>query len=75
MVEAKGERNMLWYANQFLGAFAKVRKAPPACSPQRNNPGSTERNFMKFDSLNILRKSAEKIQVPLQQDKNNGYFT
>jgi len=25
--EAKGERKMLWYANPFLGAFAKVRKA------------------------------------------------
>jgi heme/copper-type cytochrome/quinol oxidase subunit 4 len=27
MVEAKGERNMLRYANQFWGAFAKLRMA------------------------------------------------
>jgi len=25
--------------------------------------------------LNIFRKSVEKIQVSLQSDKNNGYFT
>jgi hypothetical protein len=26
MEEAKGERKMLWYANPFLGASAKVQK-------------------------------------------------
>jgi len=31
--------------------------------------------FCEIWYLSILRKSVEKIQVPLKSDKNNGYFT
>jgi len=58
----------------ILGAFAKLRKAtinfvvsfvPSAWS----NSAPTGRIFMK------LEKSVKKIQVSLESDKNNGYFT
>jgi hypothetical protein len=37
--------------------------------------GSDWTDFNEISYLNIFRKSAEKIQVSLQSDKNNGYFT
>jgi hypothetical protein len=41
---------------------------PPAC----NNSAPTGRIFIKFDILNIFRKSVEKIEVSLKSDNNNG---
>jgi hypothetical protein len=46
---------------------------PPFVHPQANSLAPTGRIFMKFDI--ILRKSVQKIRVPLKSEKNNRYFT
>jgi hypothetical protein len=63
-----------WITNthQFLGAFPKMREATisftvyvrPVCP-----------HFYDIWYLDIFRKSVEKIQVSLNPDKNNEYFT
>jgi hypothetical protein len=40
-----------------------------------NNSDPTKRVFMRFDMWAFFRKSAEKVQVSLKPDKNNGYVT
>jgi hypothetical protein len=65
----------------FLGAFAKLRKAtikftkPVLPSARMEQLGSHWAGFHEILYLRILPKSVEKIQVSLQPDKNNGYFT
>jgi hypothetical protein len=68
--------------HEFLGAFAKSRKAtisffifvcPAVCPSVWNNSAPTGRVFLKSDTR-IFRKSVEKIQVSLKSDNNNGYF-
>jgi hypothetical protein len=67
---------------EFLGAFAKFRKATscfrhvcPSFRLLARKKIGTGRIFPKFDVLSIFPKSVEKIQVSLKSDKNNGYFT
>ena len=40
-----------------------------------NNSVPIKRIFLKFDILSIFQKSADKIQVSLKPNKNNGYYT
>jgi hypothetical protein len=72
----------LWSkGREFLGAFTKLRKASigtvmSVCPSVRieNNSAPTRRILTKFDFL-FSRKSVETIQVSLQSDNNNRYFT
>jgi hypothetical protein len=65
---------------RILGAFAKLWKATlrfvmsvfPSVQPMEQL-GSHWTNFREI--LSIFRKSVQKIQVSLQPDKSNGYFT
>ena len=66
--------NTLQQDAEILGEFVKLIKATisiVAVRPSVSIP--TGRIFMKFDT-SIFRKPAEKVQVPLKYDKNNGYF-
>jgi hypothetical protein len=60
-------------------AFAKLRKAIVIFMSVRlspwNNTTPIGRIVIKFWYLSIFRKSVEKIKVPLELNKNNGYFT
>jgi hypothetical protein len=63
-----------------LGAFEKFRKATisfvmPVRLSVRMELGSHLKDIRQVWHLSIFRKSAEKIQVSLKSDKNNGYFT
>jgi hypothetical protein len=66
---------------EFLGAFAKLRKATISFvisvrpSVRMERLGSPWTDFREVWYLRIFRKSAEQIQVSLISDKNNGYFT
>ena len=70
-----------------LGELARLRKATISfvtyvlpsirlcvCPPARNNSALARRISMKFD-MSIFQKFVEKIQVSLNSDANNGYFT
>ena len=66
----------------FLGAFAKLRKRLLISSclsvrlPVRMEQlGPHWTDFHEILYVSICRKSVQKIQVSLQSDKNNGYFT
>jgi hypothetical protein len=68
----------------FSGALAKLRKATTtfvmavytSVRPLAwNNQGRPLRIFMKFDVWEFFEKSANKIQVSLKSDKNNGFVT
>jgi len=69
----------------FLGAFAKLRKATVSVvlsvslsvrqSGRMEQLASHWKNVYEIWYLSIFRKSAEKIQVSLSSDKNNGNFT
>jgi hypothetical protein len=65
----------------FVGAFAKLWEATISFfilfvrPSARNNSAPIGRIFTKFNTLNIFRKSVEKIQVSLKSDKHYGYFT
>ena len=68
----------------LLGAFAVLRKAtisfalsvcPSLCLTAWNNSTATGHIFIKFHIYVLFLKSVEKIQVSLESDKNNGYFT
>ena len=61
----------------LLAAFPKLRKAAigfvMSFHPSTwNNSAPTGWTFMKFDIWVSLKKSAEKIQVSLKSDNNNG---
>ena len=68
----------------FLGAFAKLRKETiifimSVClyvrpSVRMEQLGFHWTDLRKIWYLSILRKSVQKIQVPLQSDKNNRYL-
>ena len=68
-------------ASPFLSAFAKLRKATVSfvfsvCSSVRMEQlGFHWTDFDQILYLTVFRKSIEKIQVSLQYDKYNGYFT
>jgi hypothetical protein len=53
----------------------EMRLLASSCLSAWNSWASTGRIFMKFDIWVFLGKSVEKIQVSLELDKNNGYFT
>ena len=55
--------------------IAKKRLSASHVCPSAWNSAPTGRTSMKFDIREFFRKSAEKIQVPLKSDKNNGHFT
>jgi hypothetical protein len=65
----------------FLGAFEKLRKASVSFVVSVRQSVRMEQlschwtDFREVWYLIIFRKSVEKIQVLLQSDKNNGYFT
>ena len=68
---------------QFLGAFAKLRKATISfvmsvrlsdCRSASKNSVPTERIFMKIHMNVFFGKCFENIQVSLKSDKHNGYF-
>jgi len=69
----------------FLCAFAKLRKATirfvtsvslyVRLSVRMEQLGSHWTDFRGARYLSTFRKSAEKIQVSLKSEKNNGYFT
>ena len=69
-----------WFCRQFLGgAFVKSRIATisfvsPVLPSARNSSAPAGRIFMKFD-IEYFSKICQKIQVSLESDKNNGYFT
>jgi hypothetical protein len=78
-----GTDSDLWpiFRKEFLGALAKLRKAtdhlvmsirPSVLTEQLC---SRRKNFRGISHLIILRKFAEKIQVSVTSDNNNGYFT
>ena len=62
----------------LLGAFAELRMcllASSCLSVHMELLGYHWTSFCEIYYFNIVRKSAEKIQVSLKCDKNNGYFT
>jgi len=66
----------------FAGAFAKLREVTISfvmsvrLSAHRHEHFSYHyTDFQKILYLNFFRKYAEKIQVSLKPDKDNGYFT
>ena len=63
----------------FLGAFAKFRKATTSfvmsVRPSTWNSVPTGRIFMKFDIEYLSKICREIVQLSLNPDKNNGYFT
>jgi len=77
--------NFIWFYEQFLGAFAKLRKATisfvMSVSLCASPPFHMEQldfhrtDFYEILYLSIFRKSVEKIQLSLKSDKNNGYRT
>jgi hypothetical protein len=77
--------NTLRYQNvEFLGAFAKFRKTTISFVisvrlsvrlSTWNNSAATGRIFMEFDIWAFFEKSIQKMQVSLQADKINKYFT
>jgi hypothetical protein len=69
-----------WYfALNFLGAFVKLRRATMSFTSVRPSSGNdsapTRRIVMKFDNLNVFRKSVETLLVSLIYVKNNSYCT
>ena len=60
----------------LLGAFSKIAKSVSAssCLSACNDSAPPGRIFMKFDTC-FSKKKVRKIQVSLNSDKNNGYFT
>ena len=70
----------MWY-QVFLGAVAKVQKAPviffmSVCpSVRMEQLGSHGTDFHKTRYSSIFRISVEKVQVPLKSDKIKRYFT
>jgi len=85
-VLARFVSNTLYYFDRLLSTFQILRKATvpsrlsvcpadhPSVSPHRTNRFHWT-DFHEIWYLNIFRKSIEKIQVSLQSDKNNRYFT
>jgi hypothetical protein len=59
-----------------LGAFVKLRKATHifVMFVRMKQLGSRWMDFHKIWYLIIFRKTVDKIQVSLKQDKNNGHF-
>jgi hypothetical protein len=65
------------------GVFRLVRKIAKkktigftfVCPSVWNNWAPTKRIFYEILYFDVLEKSVEKIQVSLNFDKNNGYFT
>jgi hypothetical protein len=65
---------------EYLGAFAKLRKATISFVisvrlSECNNSAPTKRIFTKFDIWVFFRKTVWIIQVSLRKDKNSRYFT
>jgi len=74
-IRTGGRSDMTAQILAFLGAFAELRKATisfvmPVCPH-----GCHWTDFHEILYSSIFRKSVVKIQVSLQSDKNNGYFT
>jgi hypothetical protein len=67
--------------NQFFDPFAKLRKATvnfvmSVClSVRMKQLGSHTTDLHEVWYLSIFRKTVDKIQLWLNPDKNNGYFT
>jgi len=60
---------------EFIKCSVNPVYARLSIRPSRwNNLGSHWTDFHEIWYLNIFRKSAEKIQVSLKSDKNNGHF-
>ena len=66
---------------RFSGAFTKLRKATisfvvPVClSVRMEQLGFHWKDFHELWKLRIFRKSIEKVQVSLNLDQKNGYYT
>jgi hypothetical protein len=61
-----------WSGESLMDFFRQLRHV---CPVRMEQLGSHWTDFHEILYLNIFRKSAEKIQVSLKSDKNNGYFT
>ena len=75
------------HSNEFLGAFAKWRKATvsfvipvclsvclsvcPSVRLEQLRPHLTD--FYEISYLNIFQKSVERIRISLKSDENDGY--
>ena len=74
-------RRVLTMMFDFLCSFSKFWKATSSLvmsvhpSVRMEQLGCHWRDFHEISCLWIFRKSDEKLQVSLQSDKNNGYFT
>jgi hypothetical protein len=81
----RGQKLTLTYT--FLGAFEKLRKAAISCaisvrlsvsvrpSVRMKQLGTHSTDLREILYFTIFRKYVEKIQLSLNPDKNNGYFT
>ena len=62
--------------DRFLGEFAKLGKATISCpSVRMEHLGLHWTDFYQIWYLHVFRRQVEKIQFPLEYDKNIGYFT
>ena len=68
----------------FLGTFTKLQKPTicfimsaclSICPSTWNNPALTGTIFIKLGIWEFFWKSVKEIQVSLESDKNNGYYT
>jgi len=74
------ESQLLSTTEEFLGAFAKLRRATISfvmsiCPSASKQLGYHRTDFHEIRYLRIRRKTVQKIQVSLEPDKNKGYFT
>jgi hypothetical protein len=75
------QRKLVGISHADLGAFAELRKGitnfvMSVCQPAWNHSALTGRILMKFGILAFFfGKAVGKMQVSVQFDKNNGYFT
>jgi hypothetical protein len=68
----RGRRITVWATAWFLGAFAKFRKATISFVMSVCLSGFQWTDFHEIWYLIIFRKYADKIQVSLKSDNNNG---
>jgi hypothetical protein len=77
VINFRTDRNLRAFLPCVFWRFRRIAKSDYSlryiCPSAWNNSAPTERIFMKFGS--IFWKSAEKTQVSLKSDKNNGYIT
>ena len=73
MMIKHGNAAALWIRTQFYNVQTVCLSAPP--SVRMEQLGCHWTDFHEMRDLSIFRKSAEKVRVPLEYDKNKAHFT